>query len=72
MVNFKPRPLLPHENYLRIYLMGGWVDPIAGVDVWRRNICTYSGFEPQTVQIVASLCTNNTIRTPLYTACPTR
>ena len=54
-----PRPLYSRERN-GTHCTAGWVGPRAGLDGWRK-ISPPPGFDPRTVQPVASRCTNYAI-----------
>ena len=56
VVNTTSRPLYPRERP-GIFFIGDWVGPIAGRDRCRKSLPP-PGFDPRTVQPVASRCTD--------------
>ena len=56
VVNPTPRPLYPREQR-GTHFTGGWVGPRAGLDWYGKSRPT-PGFDPRTVQPVASRCTD--------------
>jgi hypothetical protein len=63
VVNATPRPLYPRERP-GTHFTGGWVGPRAGVDRYGKSRPP-PGFDPRTVQPVASRYTDCAIPTPV-------
>jgi hypothetical protein len=64
VVSTTPRPLYPQERP-GIHCTGGWVGPRAGLDVCEKSHPP-PGFDPRTVQPVASRYTDWAIPAPIF------
>ena len=68
MVNATPQPLYPPCKRLGTHCIGGWVGPRAGLDGCAKPHPP-SGFDPQTIQPIASCYTDWATRAQQYTYC---